>query len=796
MSEQRPVYEHFEYLQVGHEPSRRGGRLRRVAGRLLIPLALAVIAAVAWSEMQKVEREQDVARADELAAAAVDALETDTELARLLALAAADTSLTPKTMAALRQSLATNLLDSYTWSRSDRTDALWTELSADGRLLVATGMSSVGRYVEVTDVHTGAAVWSTDTAEIGLGGVGIEFPFFSPDGELVIAGLTAEPVAAQDPFGVIVWDATTGDVVRQIGVSRCGAIVDAASDTHLLVTSPLDDSGTCWLERPARVELIDIGTGHRRLLSAQATWFQPRAMSADGRVVTFTAISPDGFHRALVVDAESGAELLAVNGTVYTHGLGHPRLLNNDGSLLLAGRGPVDIWDVASGMTVATVDVAAGSVLYAGFGPDGDSIFTTGNVGFHQWSARDGAYLGAVPVPGLQVPGMFSLAGKTALVSQGTPAVPALLLSTGPRRDVTTLDTCFGIAGPLSAASGHAALVRSCGAAEPVTFLIDLSAGAVGAVTGQLGQGLALSPDGSRFVRHDAPAATRGPPDASSGTIRIRDFATGQPVVDLETPDPTRSVRSATWSSDSSLVAAIDSEQEVVKVWDASSGRMVHRYDGCWFGVGGAAFTPSGDELIVSCRGPRLVALSTDDWTEVRTADLEQGLTLLVVVGFTKDGLTMLALDHADAGSLHWIDAETFDVDDTVQPAFDGLPTSWATDPVAGLAAIGTAGGRVQVWDLERRVQVDEIGPETSPIAGVGFTGDGRLAVAPREGEVLVYPLDPAKVIVAVRESVTRDLTPAECERYRFGDSCPSGLGDPAAIGAQTITGLPSGSAT
>jgi WD40 repeat protein len=802
MSEPRPVDDQMEILQSGHDPSRFGEGVRRIAGRLLIPLVLAVVIAVAWFEVRDAQRDRAAARVDDLTAAAVEALETDTELARLLALAAADASVSSppssSTMAALRRTLSTNLLTTYTPSGGRGDGGLWTELSPDGTLLVATGMYPAGTYLEVWDIAARAVMWSTDLAEIGFGSTGIEFPLITPGGDKIIAGLTAEPVPAAEPLGVAIWDAETGELIRHIGIGRCGAIADAVSDTHLLVTSPRDISGTCWLEGHMRLDLIELETGHRQLITSQATWFQPRTMSADGRVATFTAIAADGAYHVVVVDTTTGAEILSITEATYAHGLGHPRLLNDDGSLLLTGHGPVAVWDVASGTRVATIDVRPASVFYAGFGPDGVSVFTSGTDGFHWWNALDGAHISTMPLPWLAEPAMFSLAGDLALVSRESPTAGALLLSTEPRRDVSVIDTCYGFAGTLSTAGGNTALGHACGADDLVTFLAEPSTGVVREVPGQLGPGLALSPDGSQFVRQDAPAvATGGLPDPLAGPVRIRDFATGDPVVELAAPEPPFLVSSVRWSPDSRLIAAIDSEQEVAVVWDTSSGRMVERHDGCWFGVADVAFTPDGNELVVSCRGRRLASLSTDGWAEVRTADLEPGSTPLMVVGFSADGSTLLALDHDGGGSLYWIDTETFDTVASAQWSFADTPTSWTVDPSEGLVAVGMADGRVEVWDVEGRAKVDEIGPETSPIAGVAFIDDHRLAVAPRDGGVLLYPLDPADVVAAVRSSVTRNLTPAECANYGFGDSCPAALDDPvsAVRGAQIITGLPSGSA-
>ena len=56
----------------------------------------------------------------------------------------------------------------------------------------------------------------------------------------------------------------------------------------------------------------------------------------------------------------------------------------------------------------------------------------------------------------------------------------------------------------------------------------------------------------------------------------------------------------------------------------------------------------------------------------------------------------------------------------------------------------------------------------------VAWSPDGkRLATASGDETVLIYAMDPHELLKLARSRVTRDLTPAECERYLQSEKCP-----------------------
>ena len=106
-------------------------------------------------------------------------------------------------------------------------------------------------------------------------------------------------------------------------------------------------------------------------------------------------------------------------------------------------------------------------------------------------------------------------------------------------------------------------------------------------------------------------------------------------------------------------------------------------------------------------------------------------------------------------------------------PASDGSPKSMAVSPDGKLVVIGASDGVVRVWDAgvghgRARVQGEPAGP------GRGSDGNDRIVIGLQDGTVLIMSLDPQELLQATRGSLARGFTPEECERFNFGDQCPT----------------------
>jgi WD40 repeat protein len=126
-------------------------------------------------------------------------------------------------------------------------------------------------------------------------------------------------------------------------------------------------------------------------------------------------------------------------------------------------------------------------------------------------------------------------------------------------------------------------------------------------------------------------------------------------------------------------------------------------------------------------------------------------------------------------GSLAWFDAETLQLSGRrIDRIHEGSPKSFAMSPSGALMATGASDGYVRVWDVERRVLVLELRIGAEQAQGVAFVDETHLAVAPEGGHILIYSIDPSALIETVQHSLVRGFTEFECERFNFGDDCPT----------------------
>ena len=203
-----------------------------------------------------------------------------------------------------------------------------------------------------------------------------------------------------------------------------------------------------------------------------------------------------------------------------------------------------------------------------------------------------------------------------------------------------------------------------------------------------------------------------------------------------------------------------------------------------------ATFTPDGAELLVATTEEDPFA--DGDAVTVRRHSTDTGELIEAVVidelhgdlegkaiqfvGYSGDGSTVYLVDRpltADA-TLVAMDLDDFDVTGTRGGLTDGQVKSSAISPGRSLIATGTADGYVRVWDAETFDLLQEIFVADTQVQGLSFVNDDHLAVAPEDGNILVYTLDVDELISIARQSLSRGFTAEECEKYNFGDDCPT----------------------
>jgi hypothetical protein len=336
----------------------------------------------AQAEAQAALAEQNaaLARSRELAASAINVLDNDPALSKLLALAAADIADPPiESVSALHQAFqADRVVSRYLWPQDiTKPFTLWTYLHPSGERLVAAGENGVpSTHLEVVDIATGEVLWTWDVEDPNAA---IDRPRFSEDSSLVITGVlwessTGEGMAPPvDQLGVFAFDAETGELHSHIPLGRCGGTVQAISGSTLLVRTIPEEYPGCFFPDDVgilRLELIDLDSGSRDLLTANARRGSGTiaavgvgidggaAFSGDGRLAAFDDLALD---KVLVVDVATGDRISELDLPDFDQQTSYVRRLNEDGSLMVYGHRPIHIIDVASGEIVAALDTSTGA---------------------------------------------------------------------------------------------------------------------------------------------------------------------------------------------------------------------------------------------------------------------------------------------------------------------------------------------------------------------------------------------------------------------------------------------------
>ena len=792
------------------------------------------------------------ARAHELAASAVGELDRDPGLAALLAVTAATTA---------PIGVETSRVLHRVWAAGDvvaRHTVPWDgpsglALHPDGDLLAVSGswFDDGAKSLDVVDPVTGEQAWSFDIpAEPGHDAAYLLQPTFSPDGELVAGGVVWEPHQGgragwergpdeeppEDLLGGYLWDAETGEVVERVDLGPCGGVVVAVTGTTLLTRAPHDGAehgcASFWEDtQGADAILVDRESDEQTVLGEPLHWPEAAALSDDGRRAAFSDcwVEDEGDEEEelcgfVVADVATGDELLRKEHDAPTvHAVGA------DGSFVVVGGDPMEVRDVATGDVIATYNGHNGPVPFARLVPGSETMVTSGADGtVRQWDVRTGREMWVVQAAG----GGSVAASGTGVLAVARDGGAVDVVDTGLRGETGEVETCpgFFLANTLKAstAAGVMTFTLICeGVGTNTTFGHDVTTGdQIFALPGHMAQDIALSPDGTRWVRQDGTGVNykqaREEPFAEG--LVVRDTRTGEVVTELDgacsyplygdaaalaeagcAPFPDTPFAAYAWQVDWSpdgRYIAVAINQAGVAVWDAQTGELVHAgypvppEKGQEVDLAQTThdvlFTPDSSGLVVSLRDGQVLLLDTATWEveeSVQVDNEEVGLA-----GWSADGELIgvgRLMTESVAATLHWLDPSTLEVTRTVRDVHDGSLRSGSVDPGGTRLATVAFDGSVRVWDLASGELVHEASLGDVQLQAVAWVGEDAVAVARREGGVLILDVAPDRLLDRVRASLTRGYTGRECTTYGFDDPCPvlaemrgpqPGDDDPAAV--------------
>jgi len=734
-----------------------------------IAVGTVVIVGLAWlilSQRQQLATERRATLSRQLAGQAIDQLPHRLDLALLLSAAAYQTA---DTFAA-RDSLLTALQTSPhldTYLRGHQGWVWDTAFSADGRTLASTGAGGKIIFWDVATqrpllsplTHPGswarAVAFSPNRNILASGSADGRLTLWDVSGlvnrtdatGLNMAEVTPKPLAppltghtgfitavAFSPNGrvlasssadgtVRLWDVPTG---REIGTSLTGhvgwvldvafspdgaALASAGSDETIILW---DVSDTQTMGQPLAYAL----TGHQGSISSIA-------FSPDGQ--TLASSSADQTIRLWDVEARRprGQPLSGHQGTIN-------RVVFSPDGQLLASAGDdksVMLWNARSGQMLEQPLLGhTDTILSLAFSPDGQTLVSgSADSTVILWDANQTQPLAQL------------LAGHIAAVRglsfgpSDTSAANTVLASSSNDFTLTLWDTTTKqpLGPPLT---GHAGLVSD------VAFSPD-------------GQMLASSGDDRNLLLWDTKSGQR----------------LGWLLKNYRHPLHNLSVSPVGFADEAGPVLAASDENANVMLWGLNSrqpvkmppslkGKPVH-------------FSPDG-QFLAAAYGPDINVF--DVAANQLLAPLKGHLNPVRSLAFSPNS-QILASGGEDKTIFLW-DVSTGQP--LTQPLLGHAAAVWslAFSPDGRLLASGTEDGQVLLWDVSPLFDADGASPRLlgRPLINgdrvwrVAFSLDGRvLASAGRnDGNIIVWDVDPETWLTRVCDTVTRNLTLAEWQRY------------------------------
>ncbi|NEB03868.1 helix-turn-helix domain-containing protein [Streptomyces sp. SID13726] len=733
----------YAFLGASRAHDQRGRRRHRlVLTAVLTTLCLALVAAgLAVGQRQNAVTAQQEAQSRQLAAQSGALLDTDPDLAALLAVHAYRTSPTREATTAL-YTAAELPLRKRLISGTQPVDAL--ALSPDGHTLAVGSRDGALRIRNMPD----GRILRTFTVQ-GL----LEPLEFSPDGRTLAVATTE---------GLDLWDPATGRKRGTLAI-RDGAV-------RGLDFSP--DGRTVAVASVSAVRVWDVATGRIRYRFAYP---DPElvAFGPDGRTVAVTGI--DGVLR--VRDLATGRVRIARDsrseGTVVS--------FSPDGRLYVVALadGSVRLREVATGVVRRTLRGSLDRVTEVAFAPDGRSLAAPGaGDTVRVWDTATGRALTTLTA-GHRGHGINAMAlggdGRT-LVTSGhmDPVVRVQRLSldrprtsfSGPA-DASVADMAFGPDGRTVAA------VHQGWTGGGVAQLWDARSGEREAVLPLDAAELPWPVNHPEAVGFGPTGRALAARVTEGGVLEVRDVATGR----LRQSRAVKFVGTIVFSRDGTQLAVVGGDG-TVRIWNLSTGTLTTVRNDHERPVRSAEFAPDGRTLAVVA-----VASNGDDEVELidtatgrARATVEPGTGFLGSLALGRDGRTLVTLGHGGSVKVWEVRTGRFR---------DGFSTgsevaSSALSPDGRTLAVGGARG-VQLWDLATgRIRATLPGPAH---ARVSFGPDGHVLVVGAGGSVALWDVDLPDLAHAVRgvcEAVGRDLTPGERSRYLGDQSAGTGCGEAA----------------
>ncbi|MFF7727076.1 helix-turn-helix domain-containing protein [Streptomyces sp. NPDC008001] len=738
-----PGAQAFLDASTGHETAerkrerRRSRGLRQLLAGLAILLALALIAtAVAFRQRQTAVTAQHEAQSRQLAAQSAALLDSDPDLASLLAVQAHRTSPTGEATASLYGAAALPLLHRLTGHSGAVTDVAF---SPDGKTLATGGSDGTAR------------IWDSATGKSRTTLAGHSAPVrsvaFSPDGKILATG--------SDDRIVRLWDVATGETRGILtGHTRPLQSVAFSPDGLTLATAGGNDE---------TARLWDVATGTPRTTFAAHSQVAGVTFTSDG--TPFATGGESGINQ--IWDVTTGRSLHSLRGKPWNNV--HSLAFGPAGTSLAIGSddGTVQLWDTTTGKARTTFTGQGAPVRSLAFSPDGKTLATSSMKSVRLWDVATGALRTTFtdhthPVQSVA----FSPDGRSLVTGSSDGTASIWKITTGKARSALPGRTgpveavAFSPDGKALATSNYDRTVR----------VWDMATGRIRrTLTGQpaLVASMAFSSDGRSL-------ATGG----YDGSVRIWDIATAKTRRIL--PEHPAAVGRVAFSPDGKTLVT-GSQDKTVRTWDVATGAERNTSTR-------RAAPTRGEPVVFSADGKTVVTGSLPGGSDrtVRVQDVATGSSTrtittghtarAVLMAFSPDGRTLATSSGEESlftGTYDvtvglW-DARTGKARNVIT-GLSGNVLAMAFSPDGKTIATSSDDRTVQLWDVatgkSRTVLSDNLGR----VDLLAFSPDGKtLATSGGDTGVQFWDVDlpgAAEAVARICRALHRDFTAGERSSY------------------------------
>ena len=713
--------------------ARRTRQLRWLAaGLALLLTVVTAVGVVALHQRRSAVRAQETALSRQLAAQALNLVDSRPGTAMLLGVEAYGTARTTEARGAL---LSMSARQFYQAELSGHADAVSEVAYSSLGVLASAGRD--GKVVLWDARRRGHLATLTDH-DTWLRAVA-----FSPDGRQMASG--------GDDGRVMLWDVARHRPTETLTGYR-GSVKSLAFSPDGRTLAVAGDDGTAVLWDTASRQRRQTLTGHTgRIWSVE--------FSPDGR--TLATSGADGTAR--LWRTADGRPLARLTG----HGASVDSVdFSPDGELLATGSQDhtARLWDVDRGTSVAVLSDHSAEVRTVAFSPDGHTLASSGqDHTVKLWDTTRHTPRATLSGHGTNIysiafdprGGQLAAAGESGTISLWDPTQGPLNGHTARVNDVA-----FSPDGTLATVGNDRGTVLWDPARRVGRRALAAGPSPVRAA--------AFSPDGrvlatAAGISPDSTGGPARPPRPEDQVLTLHDLTDDDRPVRLT--GHTERVTDVVFSPDGHTIATASADKTVI-IWDAARhtrlARLTVDTGAAGSGVNAVAFSPDGRTLATANYDGRVTLWDTTRW--VRTATLAGHTGQVRAVAFSPDGNT-LATAGIDQTVMLWDPVRHTRRATLASSA--GAAFSVAFSPDGRTLATANADTSVMLWNLRDRSLLATLTGHTGQVRAVAFSPDGRtLATAGDDQTVRLWDTGPDRLAARLCATLARNLTQQEWHQY------------------------------